>query len=138
MNAHPRCIASLSTGRIADKVETPVSVAAHFDFKTPAIQGDLTGDADVTPEFRVSANANHLWFADTRILQELRNEGSINRRIGWDISAAAIWRPNFTQNLVFRASAAMLQPGKGFRDLFASSDRDKRYVSVLLNAIVTY
>lgn len=50
-------IASLSTGRIADKVETPVSVAAHFDFKTPAIQGDLTGDADVTPELTTGSAA---------------------------------------------------------------------------------
>ncbi|MEA3052291.1 MAG: hypothetical protein QOG72_1194, partial [Sphingomonadales bacterium] len=39
---------------------------------------------------------------------------------------------------VFRASAAMLQPGKGFRDLFANSEGDKRYYSVLLNAIVSY
>ena len=95
-------------------------------------------DFDLTPKLRVSVNANHLWFANTAVLQALRNEGSIDRRIGWDISAAAIWRPDFTQNLVFRASAAMLQPGKGFRDLFANSDRDKRYVSVLLNAILTY
>lgn len=43
-----------------------------------------------------------------------------------------------TQNIVFRASAAVLQPGAGFRDLFASSDRDRRYYSVLLNAILTY
>jgi hypothetical protein len=65
-------------------------------------------------------------------------EGSIPRDIGYDLSLAAIYRPKFTQNLVFRASAAMLQPGRGFRDLFANSDRDKRYVSVLLNAILTY
>jgi hypothetical protein len=32
----------------------------------------------------------------------------------------------------------VLQPGAGFRDLFANSDRDKRYVSVLFNAILSY
>jgi hypothetical protein len=95
-------------------------------------------DFDILPKLRLSANLNHLWFADTAVLQALRNEGSIPRDIGWDLSAAAIWRPKFTQNLVLRASAAVLQPGAGFRDLFANSDRDKRYVSVLLNAIVTY
>jgi len=95
-------------------------------------------DFDLLPTLRVSANLNHLWFANTAVLQALRNEGSIPRDIGWDLSAAAIWRPKFTQNLVLRASAAVLQPGAGFRDLFANSDRDKRYMSVLLNAIVTY
>jgi hypothetical protein len=95
-------------------------------------------DFDVLPTLRLSANLNHLWFANTAVLQALRNEGSIPRDIGWDLSAAAIWRPKFTQNLVLRASAAVLQPGAGFRDLFANSDRDRRYVSLLLNAIVTY
>ncbi|MEA2999640.1 MAG: hypothetical protein QOK17_1473 [Sphingomonadales bacterium] len=95
-------------------------------------------DFDLLPQLRLSANLNHLWFANTAVLQALRNEGSIARDIGWDISAAAIYRPKFTQNLVFRASAAVLQPGAGFKDLFANSDRHKRYVSVLLNAIVSY
>ncbi|MFL6843362.1 MAG: hypothetical protein ACJ8ER_00590 [Allosphingosinicella sp.] len=95
-------------------------------------------DFDITPQWRLSANLNHLWFDKTAILQALRSEGSIARDIGWDVSAAAIFRPKFTQNLVFRASAAVLQPGAGFRDLFFNSDRDKRYYSVLLNAIATY
>jgi hypothetical protein len=95
-------------------------------------------DADLTPEFRLSANANHLWFANTAVLQALRNEGSIPREIGFDLSTAAIWRPKMTQNIVFRGSVAALVPGKGFKDLFANSDRDKLYYSVLLNAIVAF
>jgi hypothetical protein len=95
-------------------------------------------DADLTPEFRLSANANHLWFQKTAILETLRTEGSIPNSIGYDVSLAAIYRPKFTQNIVFRASAAVLQPSKGFKDLFFNSDRDKRYISVLLNAIVSY
>jgi hypothetical protein len=95
-------------------------------------------DADLSTQWRLSANANHLWFAKTATLETLRNEGSIPKAIGYDLSVAAIYRPKFTQNLVFRASAAVLQPTAGFRDLFANSDRDKRYYSVLLNAILTY
>ena len=34
--------------------------------------------------------------------------------------------------------AAVLQPGNGFRDLFENQDRDRRYYSVLFNAILTY
>ncbi len=95
-------------------------------------------DFDVTPTTRFTVNANHLWFANTATLQALRVEGSIPRDIGFDLSAAAIWRPKANQNIVFRLSGAMLQPGDGFRDLFASQPRDSRFYSVLFNAILTY
>jgi len=109
------------------------------NFNNPGtILAGAGADFEILPELRLSANVNHLWFANTAVLQALRNEGSIKRDIGWDVSAAAIYRPKFTQNLVFRASAAILQPGAGFRDLFANSDRDKRYFSILFNAILSY
>jgi hypothetical protein len=109
------------------------------NFNNPGtILAGAGADFDLTPKLRVSGNLNHLWFHKSAILETLRNEGSISTDIGWDASVAAIYRPRFTQNLVLRASAALLQPGEGFHDLFANSDRDKRYYSVLLNAIVTY
>ncbi len=95
-------------------------------------------DFDLTPQLRVSGNANHLWFQNTTTLQVLRNEGSIPRAIGWDLSAAAIWRPKATQNIVARLSAATLLPGKGFRDLFDNEQRHRNYYSVLANVIVSY
>jgi len=95
-------------------------------------------DFDITPQFRISANANHLWFARTATLEALRMQGTIRNDIGFDVSAAAIWRPRMTQNIVFRASVAALQPGTGFRDLFENQERQNRYYSVLLNAIATY
>jgi hypothetical protein len=96
------------------------------------------GDFDLTPQLRVSANANRLWFQNTAVLQALRNEGSIPRTIGWDLSAAAVWRPGATQNVVARLSAAALLPGSGFRDLFDNSNGHRRYVSVLANVILSY
>ncbi|KHK91391.1 hypothetical protein LK12_11090 [Novosphingobium malaysiense] len=95
-------------------------------------------DFDLTPELRVSSNANHLWFENTATLQTLRNEGSIPNDIGWDLSMAAIWRPKATQNIVMRLSAAALLPGRGFRDLFDNYEDHRNYYSVLANVIVTY
>ncbi len=95
-------------------------------------------DFDLTPQLRVSANVNHLWFAKTQVLQALRVEGSIPKSIGFDISASAIYRPSAIQNLVFRLSGAVLEPGNGFRDLFTTSRRDARYYSILANATVTF
>jgi hypothetical protein len=96
------------------------------------------GDFDLTPAFRLSANANHLWFENTATLQALRVEGSIPKAIGWDLSAAAIWRPKATQNLVFRLSGAALVAGDGFRDLFDETGGGKAYYSVLANVILSY
>jgi len=96
------------------------------------------GDFDLTPEFRVSTNFNHLWFADTSSLQVLRSEGSIPKDIGFDLSVAAIWRPKATQNIVGRLSAAVLLPGKGFKDLFDNKQRDDAYLSILANVIVSF
>ncbi|KKW91990.1 hypothetical protein [Sphingobium chungbukense] len=95
-------------------------------------------DFDLMPQLRLSANANHLWFQNTATLQALRNEGSIPKSIGWDLSTAAIWRPKATQNIVFRLSGATLLPGAGFRDLFTNSEANRNYYSVLANLILSY
>jgi hypothetical protein len=95
-------------------------------------------DADLTPAFRLSGNANHLWFHKTESLEALRVEGSIPRDIGWDLSLAAIYRPKSTQNMVFRLSGAALIPGKGFNDLFDQTDKRDFHYSILLNAILAF
>ena len=95
-------------------------------------------DFDILPQLRFSTNLNHLWFENTATLRELRNEGSIPKSIGWDLSGAIIWRPKMIQNVVFRLSGAVLDPGKGFSDLFTNSRRDDRYYSVLFNAILSF
>lgn len=95
-------------------------------------------DFDILPQLRFSTNLNHLWFENTATLRELRNEGSIPKSIGWDLSGALIWRPSMIQNIVFRLSGAVLDPGKGFSDLFTNSRGDDRYYSVLFNAILSF
>jgi len=98
----------------------------------------LGGDFDLRPTLRLTFNANHLWFQNTAVLQELRNEGSIPKDIGWDLSLSTIWRPWASQNVVVRLSAATLLPGAGFKDLFDNSQRNNRYYSVLGNVTVAY
>lgn len=98
----------------------------------------LGGDFDLTSNLRVSANANHLWFANTKVLQVLRNEGSIPKAIGWDLSIASIWRPKAAQNVVLRLSGAVLQAGSGFRDLFDQRRQGRQFYSVLANATLSF
>ena len=117
----------------------PSKEQGQSNFNNPGLMLLGAGaDFDLTPEFRISANANHLWFENTATLEALRNEGSIPKEIGWDLSAAAIWRPKATQNIVFRLSGAALLSGKGFDDLFDNLGNTGTYYSVLANVILTY
>lgn len=95
-------------------------------------------DLDLNPTFRLSANANHLWFHRTAVLEALRQQGGIPNEIGFDLSAAAIWRPFMHQNIVVRGSAAVLIPGDGFRTLFVAEQRRTHFTSVLLNLVLSY
>ncbi|SFF37198.1 hypothetical protein SAMN04488120_10325 [Fontimonas thermophila] len=94
----------------------------------------LGTDLDLLPTLRLSTNANHLWFGDTTVLEVARNQGDIDRAIGWDLSASLIWRPLMNQNVVLRLSYAELLPGAGFRALFP----DQSAYSVLANLTLTY
>lgn len=91
-------------------------------------------DFDLTPEWRVSANANKLGFANTSSLEVYRQLGTIDKDIGWDLSVSGIYRPFFSQNVVFRLSAAALVPGDGFEELYG----DRTSYSYLANLLLTY
>jgi len=95
-------------------------------------------DFDLTPEIRLTANANHLWFENTSSLETLRVEGSIPKDIGYDLSASAIWRPKANQNIVFRLSGAALVAGDGFQDLFDNLGNQNEFYSILANVTLTY
>src|SRR5205085_11258705 len=99
---------------------------------------------DLTPELRFSTNVNYLAFAYTQPLELLRQQGNIRNEIGYDISAAFIYRPMFTNNVVMRLSGAVLLPGDGLKDLYNTSGSSSllsggRFLySVLANLILTY
>lgn len=95
-------------------------------------------DADATPELRVSASLNHLAFHETASLEALRMQGGIGRNIGWDVSTAVTYRPGLIQNIVLRASVALLAPSEDFRRLYSRNDGDGAYYSVLLNTVLSY
>ena len=75
------------------------------------------------------------------MLEELRQQGSIDNDIGWDLSASVIWRPFLNQNIVLRLSGATLIAGEGFEELFGSRDEDMEddvLYSVLANLVLVY
>jgi len=92
-------------------------------------------DFDLAPQWRLSVNANQLAFENTAVLEAARNQANIHRNLGLDVSAAVIWRPLMTQNLVLRLSWATLIPGRGYDDLFPDQGQPH---SLLANVILTY
>lgn len=91
-------------------------------------------DMDLLPELRLSLNANYLAFAETEVLEVARAQANVDQEIGTDLSAAMIWRPYMTQNLVVRLSYAQLLSGEGYQDLYGDEDP----YSLLFNVIVTF
>ena len=71
-------------------------------------------DFDVLPELRVFANINHISFAESPIVEVARNQPLTSKSIGWDTSVSLLYRPKFTQNIVLRASGAVLSGGDAF------------------------
>ncbi len=97
----------------------------------------IGADWDVLPQLRLSANASWLTFMETDVLEKLRNQGRVRSEIGWDLSAAANYRPFFSQNIILRLSGAVLLPGAGLRDLFLTRGENPFY-SILANLVLAY
>ena len=91
-------------------------------------------DLELLPELRLSFNANYLAFAETEVLEVAREQSDIDNEIGYDVSAAIIWRPFMSQNVVVRLSYAQLFSGDGFEDLYGDEDP----YSFLGNVILTF
>ena len=115
----------------------PSKEQGQSNFDNPGLRFIGVGaDFDLTPQSRVTANVNHLWFDKTEVLEALRAAAPIDKDIGTDLSIAYIWRPFSTQNIVLRVSGAMLLPGEGIKNLYGTDDNT--YYTVLTNLIVTY
>ena len=106
------------------------------NFVNPGLQLLGVGaDMDLTPQLRLLVNVSNIAFADTSVLQYLRNQGPIDRQLGTDFSVGLQYRPFSTQNVVLNASVATLEPGKAYKQLFDSSERP---YSVLVNLLLTF
>lgn len=91
-------------------------------------------DLDLLPELRLSLNANYLAFAETGVLEVARQQANVDSEIGVDLSAAVIWRPFMSQNVVVRVSYAQMLAGQGYKDLYGDEDP----YSLLCNVILTF
>jgi hypothetical protein len=75
-------------------------------------------DFDLTPKLRWINNCNFLFFDETGVLQQFVFQRQVRHFIGTDISTGLEYRPLLSNNVIMRAGAATLLPGRGFKDLY--------------------
>ena len=93
---------------------------------------NVGADFDVTPKLTVLTNASYLQFDDPSSLRLLLNDNKINREIGYDLSAAVMYRPLLSNNVILSAGAAALVPDAGFREIYNSRVLYSTFLAVTL------
>ncbi len=95
---------------------------------------NLGMDFELTPRLKLITNATYLQFDETAVLETLRQDGSIGRDIGYDLSAGGLYRPFLNNNVQFRFGASILLPDEGVENLFG----DKVLYDMFSNVILQY
>jgi hypothetical protein len=81
-------------------------------------------DVEVTQRIKAIFNVNYLRFHRTESLEYVLFQNRIRKDIGFDYSVGVAYRPLLINNLTFTFGAALLQTGRGFRDIFTDASRN--------------
>jgi hypothetical protein len=81
-------------------------------------------DVDVTQRLKAIFNVNYLRFHRTESLEYILFQNRIRKDIGFDYSVGIAYRPLLINNITFTFGAALLQTGRGFRDIFTDASRN--------------
>jgi hypothetical protein len=105
------------------------------NFVNPGIRMlNVGADFEVLPELKLITNASYLQFDETAVLETLRQDGSISREIGFDLSAGILYRPFLNNNILLRFGAGTLLPADGVKNLFG----DRVLFDMFSNVILAY
>lgn len=107
------------------------------NFENPGLRlVGLGTDLDFSPSWRLSFDANHLWFDQTATLTDVLGRAIPGRDIGTDVSFDLFYRPLDSQNIIMRLTAARLLASQDTRVLTGGSGSDP--FSAFFNLILTY
>ena len=89
------------------------------NFVNPGIfLANAGADIDITPKLRGFVNFNFLRFMRTEPLEYILFESPIHHSIGEDLGLGVQYRPPLSENIILTGGASMLQPGRGFHDIY--------------------
>lgn len=81
-------------------------------------------DVEITQRIKAIFNINYLRFHRTESLEYVLFQNRIRKEIGFDYSVGVAYRPLLINNVTLTFGAALLQPGRGFRDIFTDASRN--------------
>jgi hypothetical protein len=93
---------------------------------------NLGVDFELLPELKLVTNYSYLQFDQTESLEVVRQDGSISRNIGWDLSAGFLYRPFLNQNVLIRVGSAVLLPEAGQENLFGNQTNYHAFTNLIL------
>jgi hypothetical protein len=103
------------------------------NFVNPGLRMYNVGmDIELMPELKLISNVSYLQFDQTATIEALRQDGSINRDIGWDLSTGVLYRPFLNNNVQFRLGGACLIPASGQKNLFGDKTNYDAFTNVIL------
>jgi hypothetical protein len=89
-------------------------------------------DVEVLPELKVISNVSYLQFDQTATLEALRQDGSIARDIGVDLSLGLLYRPFLNNNVQIRVGSGVLLPAAGHENLFGDRINYDAFTNLIL------
>jgi hypothetical protein len=81
-------------------------------------------DVEITQRIKAIFNVNYLRFHRTESLEYVLFQNRIRKDIGFDYSVGVAYRPFLINNVTFTFGAALMQTGRGFRDIFTDASRN--------------
>jgi hypothetical protein len=113
----------------------PGKEEGQANFVNPGVRiYNVGADIEVTPKFKILNNLSYLQFDEVSALQTVRQDGSIDREIGFDVSTGFLYRPLLNNNIQLRGGISALFPGTGLQNLY----RDETLYTVFTNLILLY
>jgi hypothetical protein len=85
---------------------------------------NLGMDVEITQRIKAVLNVNYLRFHRTESLEYLLFQNRIRHEIGFDYNVGVAYRPFLVNNFTLTFGGALLQTGKGFRDIFTDGNRN--------------
>ena len=96
-------------------------------------------DMDLTPKLKLIANANFLWFDDTKSLEVFTFQDKIDSEIGTDLSLGIEYRPYLNDNVQVISGLSSFIPARGFKDLYTPfNGKVETLFGHFLEVILTY
>lgn len=113
----------------------PGKEEGQSNFVNPGLRlYNLGVDFEVTPKLKLITNGTFYQFDNVEVLKAVRQDGTFDRDVGFDLSAGFLYRPFLNNNVQFRLGGAVLFPGDGFENLYG----DKVLYDVFSNLIFQY